>query len=266
MIKAHIWTSNLIPVYLGDKPLEMKNPFLLLLFFILGPSSIFSQTCIVAKIHENEIFIGADTKFTQLQFNQSKREFDTTYISSCKLFSVDSFIYAPAGVKTDLQHKIADSILSLTLLPANTKLDLFIFTFGKQLGAILEDYRIKAKQTYMQILREHSPYISQTVFCFYENKIPLIVVIQFKVSGDGSEITKMSYEKNLVHSAIFDPRKEISQQLLDQKTWKDGIIKGIKKILHLSSKTSPLRVGPPFDIVRMSKDKITWIEKSGFCR
>src|SRR5450631_4113812 len=64
--------------------------FLLLIHFNLTSA----QTCIIAKINKNEIFVGADSRETLLSKNLLTQKWDTAFGAMCKIGSSGNFHFA----------------------------------------------------------------------------------------------------------------------------------------------------------------------------
>jgi hypothetical protein len=235
--------------------MSIKSCLLLMLFL---SEVCEAQTCIVAKIQGNgEMFLGSDTRVTELKFNYQTQQFDSVYGIGRKIFHVGHYCFGTYGFMIDVQKKIADSVCLLNYSPSQTVETYNQVFFQKQL-AVLADYGGKQPATLNEIIKGSS-LLSSTVFCCFENDTPIIRFAQYTFVTSASGETQLKFETGFTRSdsaIVFGINDHANILKRNKQTWVDGPVNGIRKLISVEADRHPKHVSKPIDIFVIRKEQV----------
>lgn len=247
---------------------------LLLLLLGLAPTA-FTQTSIVAARTATEVILGTDS-LSRLGTLQGPK----TLTSSCKIYSCGTFYVAMAGPVENFAVGNArfDAISLLRdacQIPGDSKTKLesieraFLAPYTE---ALRETKRLKPSY-YITASKTHELYVN-IIMVGFENGSPFIAGIdltQPALINTPIEVIPAKFRwyaplppKKLDwtaggHTASIDGFKN------NGKIWTAGPIEGVRFLIMQEIAAEPDHVGPPIDILRITKDGPEWICQKPEC-
>ncbi len=234
--------------------------------FIFCSFSAIAQTCIIAKIEDkNTIYLGSDTRTTRLDFNYQTKQFDSVYFTQRKIFNVGKYCFSTSGLLIDVQKRIADSVCHLNY-DSNETIEIFHKVFYSNLISTLSDYQQKEPATFQKILQDFKIAMSQTVFCRFENGLPIIRFVEYSIVNNNLGQPQLKFETYSTKSDIpyiFGANDHTEKLKTDKKMWQTGPVNGIKKLIRIEADAHPTKVARPIDIFTIKPDKVSLTRYEG---
>ena len=229
-------------------------------------------TTIVVARTASEIIIGADSKVTDVFGNELSRR-------ACKIRQVGNLFVAIEGLEVDRQTgfsapEIATRALtSKASAPAAEKMSLLMGYLVSALLTELAHLKTHEPQTYFKKI-EGGQLFLRLIVAGYERGKPLIFVRSFRA---------LQYNPGQIGVAVIpddcleDCRGEVVTKFLGESEaidglpeetggfWKDGVAEGVRRLIETEIAARSEYVGPPIDIVRITKSGAQWIQRKKEC-
>ena len=237
----------------------MVLKFVILISINFVYTSSISQTCIIGKISDNKIYVGADSRQTKFPFNNLTNKRDTTFLSVCKIFTTPTYSFAVAGFNPNL---LTDSTFASikkggSLSEIGDRCQIAIVNI---LAKSISDERVSDPYFFSKMFSVHS--IASGLFIFgYENGIAKILYIRFIVGENGIGTNQSFVNKQEAMGHTF----EIQDLLPVKSTWNKGPVSGIKKLIAMQIEKHDTFVAHPIDIIKITSKRKRWVSKKQKC-
>ncbi len=255
-----------------------------IIFTLLSFSSSAFATSIVAVMNNDEIVIGADSKST-LTPTGGRGKSDPESITKCKIVQAGNLFFASAGSAglgpigaggaVDREFDIKETIARGLLVRGG--IDEKVRNLEKALVADLSRVAEKARQDNFAFFLER--FVNQPVHTVIvgglDNGELVLRVRTFRliVSPSGSlsfEIERFDCPGDCRSSfiAIFEGQTEAIRNYLQDHVlflhFADPIT-AVRDLVKLEIATDPSSVGPPVDILRLTKKSVKWVQRKPLC-
>ncbi|MCU1264577.1 MAG: hypothetical protein JWM21_895 [Acidobacteria bacterium] len=229
-----------------------------------------TATTIVAVRNSQEVVLAADSKDRQL---------DETTSVSCKIFSCGNYFIAIAGVRElrvgKLEFNAPMLVGQACQTPGNateimTRLtDSLIQPFTH----VMSEWASINPTRYRQSVEKKEAYLNILLVGF-EQETPLIVerdVIAPAVISSGVVIHSLTQNDKLPAagvSYVFIGRHEGIDEFVRSRRafWGLGLIEGAKFLVSYEIADIPDLVGPPIDVVSITKEGPKWVQRKAQCQ
>ncbi len=229
-----------------------------------------AQTTIVAIRTPEEIWIGADSKVTNVH-NKSITK------SVCKIKQVGRLFYAFAGFSNytgssydlvSIVNKACRNNLSLS-----GKVKTFEKLIVPPLSKALKRIQINRPSYFAEEIQDKA--VIQIVFAGIENGEPSFFVRNIRVEdNDGNSPTITINEVSCPgdceggEMVVYLGHTEAIESFLETKDsfWEIGYAAGIRELITIQIEAEPDDVGPPIDMLRISNRGAKWIQKKPRCQ
>jgi hypothetical protein len=227
-------------------------PILILLTFRWLNSH--SQTCVVAKIQNNDtIFLGADTRVSHVQFNETKKKYDTINFTGAKLFNTSRYFYGVSGLMIETQASIADSIFKLGY-PSEQSVLLYQKAFFNAFISHLSNFKL----TTLEEITQKEGQICETTVCLFDEKSsPIIWTFTIGLENPNSNDPRLVAVKSrtVSDSTIVNGFNDHAGPIKDDPSvWKKGGVNGIRTLISLEADKHQLDVSRPIDIFVITRN------------
>jgi hypothetical protein len=240
-----------------------KMVFILNLSFFLN--SLFAQTCVIAKKTKNAIYVGAESRETFTKTNLTTKESYDSSGSICKIHNVGKFNFAVLGQEIDVEAAIASKICEHSTT-FDEAMELFQKLFSQYLTKYLEFSRVNTPHTYLKIVENNKPVISQTMFFGYESDSSVLAVVLFGVVNPFTEPVQIAHKilhRHLLYGGHVD---EIRTVIEKDSTWTFGMVKTIRKLINDEIMAHHYDTGGEITILKVSPNgSILWIPRKNNC-
>ena len=251
-------------------PLRRKTLWIALLGLALWPlvsANTASSTTIVVVRTPTEIYIGADSKITDIR-NESLTS------TACKIRQVDDLFFAFSGlpkmpgVESDLMGIIEEASRGGGTIA--DKVEAFDDIIADKWSEGLQEMKKERPQFYEEEVK--GKIILQVAFAGIQKRKPVFYLMHLKaVERDGFpaiDIFKKSCPGDCQQGkviAYFGNTGALKQYMSDRSNaWKSGYVQEIRKLITLQIEAQPEHVGPPIDILHINRMGAEWIQiKSG---
>ncbi|MBW1771982.1 MAG: hypothetical protein JRJ51_04045 [Deltaproteobacteria bacterium] len=252
-------------------PLRRKTLWITLLTLALWPlvsSNTASPTTIVVVRTPTEIYIGADSKITDIR-NESITS------TACKIRQVDDLFFAFSGlpkipgVESDLMEIIEEASRGGGTIAEKIEEfdDIIVDEWSKGLQALKEE----RPQFYKEELK--GKIVLQVAFAGIQNRKPVFFMMHLKaVERDGFPaiaISKKSCPGDCQQGkviAYLGHTGALNRYMSDRSNvWKAGYVQGIRELITLQIEAQPEHVGPPIDILHINRRGAEWVQIKSEC-
>ncbi len=235
------------------------------LLFILISAAIdcFAQTCIVAVKSHDKIIVGADSKASYLIQDEKTGEIKKISTSMCKIKKYGNYHVAVAGSYSDIALlKAKSAFTNVYDLERSVKIlsDSFSSEILRKVNVVKENYSSLFKEIQ---LKNNNIFSSVIIFGINHDTLHLSVLRFFLSTEETTIKVNSKYENGTIITAGHT--NEIDDLLQLESTWKDGIVKGVKRLIEIESIAQPNSVGGPIDIIVVTLNGAFWIDKKEEC-
>ena len=251
--------------------LRRKSLWITLLTLALWPlfsANTASSTTVIVVRTPTEIYIGADSKITDVR-NESLTS------TACKIRQVDDLFFAFSGlpkmpgVESDLMEIIEEASRDGGTIA--DKVEEFDDIITDEWSEGLQELKKERPQFYKEEVKGRI--ILQVAFAGIQKRKPVFFLIHIKaVERDGFpaiDISKKSCPGDCQQGkviAYFGHTGALKQYMSDRSNaWKSGYVQGIRKLITLQMEAQPEYVGPPIDILHIDRMGAEWIEVKSEC-
>jgi hypothetical protein len=242
-----------------------------LLLLVLASNSARATTIVCAR-SANEIVIGADSKVTDTFGNDLQRR-------ACKIRQVGNLVIAFEGLEVDRKTGFNLQEISMTALnlkpsgSATEKVSILTGFLVSELLVELSQLKTHEPETYFRKI-EGGQLFLRLIVAGFENGRPLVFVRSFRAlqynpgqigvtvipddclaNCEGAVVTRF-----LGESDAIDGLPEETPDF-----WKAGLGAGVRRLIETEIAARSEYVGPPIDILRISKNGVEWIERKPEC-
>ena len=241
------------------------------LLTILPQDSALATTIVVART-ENEIVIGADSKVTDTFGNEVKRR-------ACKILQVGNLFVAFEGLEIDRQtgFNVQDiATMALKTKQSTSVIERVSTLTGSLVTRLFDEIthmRKNEREAYNKRIEGGQVFLRIVIAGFEKGK-PLIFVRSFRAA----QITQQQSGITVVpDDCLNDCQGEVVTRFLGETEaidglpeetpgfWQSGIVEGVRRLVHTEIDARSEYVGPPIDIVRISKSGVQWIQRKPEC-
>lgn len=241
-----------------------------LLFVLLFPLVIFSQTCVIGRWTPTKITVGADSKRLRSFYIVSGQSIHTIdkADTTCKIEKVGDMYFAIAGAPDALSRKISRE----SCIKEKTLSNAFLYFKDKMRAELMkfwDSVRIDAINSKQPFLFTSQVGPAAIMFFGFENHKPLLKIIYFfPISTDINKSIGMrlmivpipgdKYQPIPIAIGHYDG---IPQYTLESTWAKDSADKVIKTLIEAQAKVTPESVGTPIDIIQVTDGGYKWLTK-----
>lgn len=246
---------------------------LISLLLLLVPNSSALATTIVVARTRSEIVIGADSKVTDTFGNDLNKR-------ACKILQVGNLFIAFEGLEVDRKTGFNVPEISTTALnsrpsgPMTEKISILTGFLVSELLVELSHLKTHEPDTYFRKIEGGQLFLRLIVAGFEKGK-PLVFVRSFRAlqynpgqigvtvipddcldNCEGAVVTRFLGESDAIDG-------------LPEETpgfWKAGLSEGVRRLIETEIAARSEYVGPPIDIVRISKSGAQWIQRKPECQ
>jgi len=236
---------------------------------------------IIVVRNDNEVVIGTDSKTVITSRGDMS---DAQSALSCKIIRADNVFIAFAGIAGIVPH-------DQRAIPREFDLAEIMNKAALREGSIMDKADTLAKAVESVLLRmsewakKKMPVLFEKMFlgrqslqvliAGIENGSPTIVVMAFEPRISPSGEMEINIESRpcpgiacpggLVY-LFLGKHEAIDRYLLgDPEIWKDDPVDVVRKLLNIETTAERQTVGPPIDILRITKEGSEWIQKKEMC-
>jgi len=253
--------------------MTLRLCLLVCICLVLFVPFVHGQTSIVAALGPHEVVIGADSKRKISEFDPSGDLVGVTSALVCKIQKADGFYFGCSGPCGEVD--VASLIVQASRRPGmiQRKVELAVPLVEHALKEMLRERSQNALRRYT-----NKPTILQLLFVGIQGQTPLILGVDFhyrKSPSGAFSITAgetQSCEKTTdacTHLAIGKTnaianfsRKKGSMDFLARV---DPAV-GVERLIQMEIDEEGDDVGPPIDILRLTKSGAQWIRRKPECR
>jgi len=242
-----------------------------LLLLVLTATSVRATTIVVAR-SANEIVIGADSKVTDTFGNDLNKR-------ACKILQVGNIFIAFEGLEVDRQTGFNVPEISRAALnfspsgPMTEKVSLLTGFLISELLIELAHLKANKPETYFRKIEGGQLFLRLIVAGFEKGK-PLVFVrsfraLQFNPGQIGVSVIPDDCLTNCEGAVItrFLGESDAIDGLPEETPdfWKAGLSAGVRRLIETEIAARGEYVGPPIDIVRISKSGAQWVQRKPEC-
>jgi hypothetical protein len=234
----------------------------------VNSQSLYSGTTIVAFRTPDNIYVAADSRITS---TSNPREFR----SYCKIRRVGNTFFAFAGIAEfyPTGFNLADLAASACRSQGT------VFEKARQLERLVKEPLDKIMRFLDRGDQRKSAiptnYDIGVVLCAVEKGVPVMAVRKliptFTRSGfdsiyvDRVDCPGPSVPVNGTFLAMLGHRELVKRHLGDKSLFVKGIVPGMRRLIQYEIDANPLAVGPPIDVLSISKTSFQWIGRKPEC-
>jgi len=242
------------------------------LSLVLAANSARATTIVVAR-SANEIVIGADSKVTDLYGNDVNRR-------ACKIRQVGNLFIAFEGLEVDRKTGFNVPEISTTALnfrpsgPVSEKISILTGFLVSELMVELSHLKTHEPDTYFRKI-EGGQLFLRIIVAGFENERPLVFVrsfraLQYNPGQIGVAVIPDDCLENCQGAVVtrFLGESDAIDALPEETPdfWKAGLSDGVRRLIETEIAARNEYVGPPIDIVRITKSGVQWIERKPECQ
>jgi hypothetical protein len=255
----------------------------ILLTFLLVMSYLpaYGSSIIVAR-NDNEIIIGTDSKRVRTateDLSDARSELickivraDNIFITSAGIVGIDSYNQR-RGIPREFDLTEVMKKAALSEGSIMDKADTLAKSLSGDLLRISEWVKKKMPALFKQM--SFGKQLLHVVMAGLENGTPTFIVMAFELSISPSGEQKINVEfhpcpgiacpSNFVY--IFMGKHEAIDRYLpqDPDIWKNNPVDVVRKLIEIEMTSEHETIGPPIDILRITKEGSEWIQKKDMC-
>ena len=258
----------------------MRKFIMMVLFLVISYAPSYGSS-IIAVRNDNEVVIGTDSK----RLTAAKEDLsDAQPELACKIVRADNVFVASAGIVGILPSNHGE-------IPAEFDLAKIMNDAALSEGSIMDKADNLAKAVEDSLLRMSEwakkkmrplfeglfigKQLLQVVMAGMENGSPAIIVMAFELSTSPSGELRANVESRACPGIacptgfvyIFMGKHEAIDKYLplDPEIWKSDPVEVVQKLMEIEVTSERETVGPPIDILRITKDGPEWIQEKEMC-
>lgn len=252
---------------------QVRLPSLLSSLFLLAltATSVRATTIVVAR-SATEIVIGADSKVTDTFGNDLNKR-------ACKILQVGNLFVAFEGLGVDRKTGFNVPEISKAALnfrasgPMTEKLGVLTGFLVSELLIELAHLKTNEPETYFRKI-EGGQLFLRLIVAGFEKARPLVFVrsfraLQFNPGQIGVSVIPDDCLDNCEGAVVtrFLGESDAIDGLPEETPdfWKAGLSAGVRRLIEAEIAARSEYVGPPIDIVRISKSGAQWVERKPEC-
>jgi len=247
-------------------------PWLLLICLVFVVPLAHSQTSIVAARRPNEVVIGADSKRKISEFSPAGELLGVTSTLTCKIQKANGFYFGCSGPCGEVD---ISSIIIRASQQAGTiqrKVEILIPRVEDALDDFLKSRSQNALRRYTS-----RPTILQLLFVGVQDQVPLILGVDFHyLRSDRGPFAVRAGETQVCGSArdacthLAIGKTDAIANFTRRKGSMDSLARaqpavGVEYLIQLEIEEDGDDVGPPIDILRITKRGAQWIRRKRQC-
>jgi hypothetical protein len=241
----------------------MQTKYLLVFLLALAAKASDAQTCVIVIKTAKGIYVGADSRVMNYQFNLQTGKTDTLApLSICKIHSIGIFNFAVIGyfAQTSIDRAIEACSSNKTF---STAMEAYIQSYGQTIFDSLNIYNRAIEEKVTELYNNKE--VSEIFFFGYENGQPIITRLLFKIVAMNESNVQIGCDSTIhADTAVSGEYAAIKDIVFKHSTWKDGPITTIKRLINIEEHSSPI-VGGPIDIIHVLPSGVAWISRKKMC-
>jgi hypothetical protein len=219
----------------------------------------------------SEIVIGADSKVTDTFGNDLNKR-------ACKILQVGNLFVAFEGLEVDRKTgfnlpEISRAALNFSTGPMTEKISILTGFLVSELLIELAHLKTNEPETYFRKIEGGQLFLRLVVAGFEKGK-PLVFVrsfraLQFNPGQIGVSVIPDDCLNNCEGAVVtrFLGESDAIEGLPEETPdfWKAGLSAGVRRLIETEIAARSEYVGPPIDIVRISKSGAQWVQRKPEC-
>ncbi len=233
---------------------------------------VHGQTSIVAALGPHEVVIGADSKRKISEFDPSGRLVEVTSTLACKIQKADGFYFGCSGPCGEVD---VTSIIVQASRRAGTiqrKVEMAVPLVENALNDMLRDKSQNALRRYT-----NKPTILQLLFVGIQGETPLILGVDFHFRRAASGVLSVGAAETQICEKTTDACTHLAigkTNAISNFTRKKGSmdflarvepVVGVERLIQMEIDEEGDDVGPPIDILRITRRGAQWIRRKPQC-
>lgn len=242
-----------------------------LLYLVLLAPVIHGQTSIVAARGPNEVVIGADSKRKISEFDPKGTLVGVTSTLACKIQKANGFYFGCSGPCGELD--VASIIVRASRGPASIQRKVEILV--PQVEAALNNFLAHKSPNALR-LYVNKPTALQLLFVGIQNRLPLILGVDFHYRKSDAAVFVEAGEIRICGATsdacthLVIGRTDAISNFSRKKGSMDYLARvqpvvGVERLIQMEIDEEPDDVGPPIDILRITKRGARWIRRKRQC-
>jgi hypothetical protein len=222
------------------------------------------MTTIVARMTPNEIVVAADSKGSVVSADS------TTQLSVCKIASLRKYFFAASGLVKSRDGTVDAYALAFDVSGYTKPLLATVTDFAVRmidpLRARLEGLRSENSQKFRETLSKEA---LQTIFFGVENRKLILVALVFSVSLNTNNKVQITAQRFIFDKKCLLVLGESDAAYELEKTsgfWIKGSVNGVRRMVEAAVVAKPENVGPPIDVLRLTRTQTEWIDRRIECK
>jgi hypothetical protein len=251
--------------------LTVYSKLIVSLYFVFFAPVTHAQTSIVAARGPNEVVIGADSKRKISEFDPSGSLVGVTSTLACKIQKANGFYFGCSGPCGELD--VASIIVGVSRGPASIqrKVEVLVPLVEDALNNFLTNKSPNARRLYV-----NKPTALQLLFVGIQNRVPLILGVDFHYRKSDASAFAAAGEIRVCGATsdacthLVIGRTDAISNFTKKKGSMDYLARvkpvvGVERLIQMEIDEEPDDVGPPIDILRITKRGDTWIRRKRQC-
>ncbi|HEV7747357.1 MAG TPA: hypothetical protein VGO56_20335 [Pyrinomonadaceae bacterium] len=244
---------------------------IVLLYLVFSASVTHGQTSIVAARGPNEVVIGADSKRKISEFEPTGRLVGVTSTLACKIQKANGFYFGCSGPCGELD--VTSIIVRASRGPASIqrKVEVLVPLVEDALNNFLQNKSPNALRLYV-----NKPTALQLLFVGIQDRVPLILGVDFHYRKSDSNVLVQAGEIRTCGATsdacthLVIGRTDAISNFSKQKGSMDYLARvkpvvGVERLIQMEIDDEPDDVGPPIDILRITKRGAQWVRRKRQC-
>lgn len=241
------------------------------LYIVLFAPVIHGQTSIVAARGPNEVVIGADSKRKISEFNPKGSLVSVTSTLACKIQKANGFYFGCSGPCGELD--VASIIVRASRGPGSIerKVEAIAPLVEDALNNFLVNKSPNALRLYL-----NKPTALQLLFVGIQNRVPLILGVDFHYRKSDTTVVVQAGDIQVCGATsdacthLVIGRTDAISNFSRKKGSMDYLARvqpvvGVERLIQMEIDEEPDDVGPPIDILRITKRGARWIRRKRQC-
>jgi len=265
---------NLIPALKGRAKITttLRVAPLVWICLVLVDPVVRGQTSIVAALGPHEVVIGADSKRKISEFDPSGGLVGVTSTLTCKIQKADGFYFGCSGPCGEVDVTSIIVRLSRRAGTIQNKVEMAVPLVEDALNDMLKDKSQNALRRY-----SNKPTVLQLLFVGIEGQTPLILGVDFHNRRSASGALSVRAGETQICEKTTDSCTHLAigkTNAISNFTRKKGSmdflarvqpVVGVERLIQMEIDEEGDDVGPPIDILRITRRGAQWIRRKHQC-
>jgi hypothetical protein len=242
-----------------------------LFLFCLAPV-IHGQTSIVAARGPSEVVIGADSKRKISEFDPTGALVSVTSTVACKIQKANGFYFGCSGPCGELDVSSVIVRASRRASSIQSKVETLVPLVEDAFNNFLKNKSRNALERYT-----NKPTALQLLFVGIQDRVPLVLAVDFHYRKSGAATIVRAGEIQICGSAsdacthLAIGRTDAISSFTKKKGSMDFLARvrpavGVERLIQMEIDGEPDDVGPPIDLLRITRRGAQWIRLKRECQ